>query len=479
VLTARAEILGLLCGRVSASGQCGARAGVGMHFVQQRGGGERQRARIALQLDSGHHALAGDSVPECWTDGKFRLVATLPPKTMTTPRTLLRHRGSEESARVSTVELFFDLVFVFAVTQLSHTLLKHLTPAGAVQVTLLLLAVWWVWIYTSWATNWLDPERIPVRICLFVLMLAGLLLSSSIPEAFETRGLMFAGAYVFMQVGRTLFFLWATRSTPNLQRTFRGILVWMTLSGIFWIVGAYAHADTRLAWWTLALGLDFLAPWAYFWVPGLGRSTIADWNIEGGHLAERCALFVIIALGESLLVTGATFAEQPLSRVTVAAMIGALIGSVAMWWVYFDTGAERASHRIRHAQDPGRQGRTAYTYLHILIVAGIIVGAVGDELLLAHPDHATDAGVAVILGGPALYLAGNAWFKWVTNDRRGPPLSHIVGLVLLAVLVPFALGHYFSAFALGTLANGALVLVAIWESVALRRPAIARRPVVE
>jgi low temperature requirement protein LtrA len=372
-------------------------------------------------------------------------------------------------------------VFVFAVTQLSHTLLAHLTAAGVVQVTLLLLAVWWVWIYTSWATNWLDPERIPVRVCLFVLMLAGLLLSSSIPEAFEARGLMFAGAYVFMQVGRTLFFLWATRSepNPNLQRTFRGILVWMLLSGTFWFVGAFAHGEARLAWWALALGLEFLAPWAYYWVPGLGRSSVADWNIEGGHLAERCALFVIIALGESLLVTGATFAEQSLGSVTVAAMMVALIGTVAMWWVYFDTGAERASHRIRHAKDPGRQGRMAYTYLHILIVAGIIVGAVGDELLLAHPDHATDAGVAVILGGPALYLVGNAWFKWVTSDRRGPPLSHMVGVVLLCGLIPVALGHYFSALALGALASGALVVVAIWESVALRRPAIARRPVAE
>jgi low temperature requirement protein LtrA len=398
---------------------------------------------------------------------------------MTTSRTLLRQRGSEASARVGMVELFFDLVFVFAVTQLSHTLLAHLTAAGVVQVTLLLLAVWWVWIYTSWATNWLDPERIPVRVCLFVLMLAGLLLSSSIPEAFEARGLMFAGAYVFMQVGRTLFSLWATRSEPNLRRTFRGILVWMVLSGTFWIVGAFAHGEARLAWWVLALGLEFLAPWAYYWVPGLGRSSVADWNIEGGHLAERCGLFVIIGLGESLLVTGATFAEQSLSGLTVAAMMVALIGSVAMWWVYFDTGAERASHRIRHAKDPGRQGRMAYTYLHILIVAGIIVGAVGDELLLAHPDHATDAGVAVILGGPALYLVGNAWFKWVTSDRRGPPLSHMVGLVLLCALIPFALGHYFSALALGAFANGALVLVAIWESVALRRPAIARRQVAE
>ena len=306
-------------------------------------------------------------------------------------------------------------------------------------------------------------------------MLAGLLLSSSIPEAFGKRGLVFAGAYVFMQVGRTLFFLWAIRGTaPHLRRTFQRVLVWLLLSSVFWLAGGVGSNDQRLFWWTLALLIEFISPLVYFWVPGLGRSSIADWTVEGGHLAERCALFVIIALGESLLVTGATFATLDWSGLTLAAFVVALIGSVAMWWVYFDTGAERASHRIRKANDPGRQARTAYTYLHALIVAGVIVGAVGDELMLAHPDHLTGAGAAAILGGPALYLVGNALFKWVTNDRRAPPLSHLVGLVLLAVLVPFALGHHVSAVAVGAGANAILVIVAAWESIALRRPVPAQ-----
>jgi low temperature requirement protein LtrA len=394
---------------------------------------------------------------------------------MTGARSLLRARG-QDSGRVGMVELFFDLVFVFAVTQLSHLLLAHPTPGGVLHAGLLLLAVWWVWIYTSWFTNWLDPERIPVRLCLFAMMGAGLLLSSSIPDAFGARGLVFAGAYVSMQVGRTLFFLWAARDGPvNLTRNFQRILCWLAAAGVFWIAGALAEGDARLAWWAVALALEFASPWLYFWVPGLGRSRIADWNVEGGHLAERCALFVIIALGESLLVTGATFAKLAWDAVSTAGLGVALIGSVAMWWVYFDTGAERASHRIRHADDPGRQARIAYTYLHALIVAGIIVAAVGDELVLAHPDHASGAAVAAILGGPALYLVGNALFKWVTNDRRAPPLSHLVGLALLAALLPVGLGHHVSALALAAAATGVLVLVAAWESVALRRP-LARAP---
>ncbi len=372
------------------------------------------------------------------------------------------------------VELFFDLVFVFAVTQLSQSLLANLTISGMLQVSLLLLAVWWVWIYTSWVTNWLDPERNSVRICLFVLMLAGLLLSASIPEAFTKRGLVFAGAYVFMQVGRTLFFLWAVRGAPiNMTRNFQRILVWLLVSGVFWIVGGFAVGDVRFAYWALALLLEVVSPSLYFWVPGLGRSSTADWDVDGGHMAERCALFVIIALGESLLVTGATFAALAWNFSMIAAFLVALLGIVAMWWIYFDTGAERAHHRIKHSDDPGRQARVAYTYLHALIVGGVIVCAVADELVLTHPDHVTNASIAAILGGPAMYLLGNALFKWATNDRRSPPLSHLGGLLLLFALLPAAFAHLFSALALGAITTGILVLVAVWESVALRKPVVA------
>ena len=152
---------------------------------------------------------------------------------------LLRRRDNSDAGRVGMIELFFDLVFVFAVTQLSHTLVADLTLTGMLRVTLLLLAVWWVWIYTSWVTNWLDPERIPVRACLLVLLVAGLVMSVSIPHAFDELGLYFAGAYAFMQVGRTLFFLWAVRGGPaTLLQNFQRILVWLGTSGALWIAGA-------------------------------------------------------------------------------------------------------------------------------------------------------------------------------------------------------------------------------------------------
>jgi len=393
---------------------------------------------------------------------------------MTQPASpLLRQRGTADSNRVAMVELFFDLVFVFAVTQLSHTLLEHLTVQGALQTLLLFLAVWWLWIFTSWVTNWLDPDRTPVRVMLFALMLGGLLLSSSIPHAFAERGLMFGVVFAAMQVGRTAFVAVTMRGRHRvLHENFVRIALWLTMSGALWVAGGLAQGPTRVALWIGAVAIEYVAPALYFYVPGMGRSSTTDWDVDGHHLAERCALFVIIALGESILVTGATFAGHGWSTPTVTAFVVAFLGSVAMWWIYFDTGAERASHRIEHSEDPGRQARLAYTYLHLLIIAGIIVCAVADELALAHPDHFEGDGraaMAAMIGGPMLYLLGVALFKWVCNERRGPPLSHCAGIVLLAALVPAALAHLLAPLALGTVTTVILVIVAAWETIALRR----------
>lgn len=291
---------------------------------------------------------------------------------------LLRDRSRDDSGRVAMVELFFDLVFVFAVTQLSHHLLEHLNPAGVVQTLLMFLALWWLWIFTTWTTNWLDPDRVPVRLMLFALMLGGLMLSSSIPQAFAGRGLAFAVAFAAMQLFRTAFmvFAFARHGRPDQTRNYARILVWLLASTVLWMMGGLAEPAARLGWWTAAVALEYAGPIAYFRVPGLGRSRTASWDVEGRHIAERCALFVIIALGESLLITGATFADARWTAVTLAAFATALLGSIAMWWIYFDTAADRASRRIERSGDPGRLARLAYTYLHLPIAAGIIVTAV-------------------------------------------------------------------------------------------------------
>jgi len=388
--------------------------------------------------------------------------------TIRRPTGLVRERRANHHARVTNVELFFDLVFVFAVTQLSHTLLKNLTVSGAVHTLVLFLAIWWVWIYTSWVTNWLDPAKTPVRLLLFVLMFAGLILSISIPEAFEAAGPAFAMAYVFMQVGRSAFTLWAFgAASPVNTLNFQRITSWLAFAGLFWLAGGFVHNDARLGFWAFAVGVEYAGPSLGFWTPGIGRSTAGDWDVEGAHLAERCALFVIIALGESLLVTGATFGELGWSLTSASGFVSAFVGSVALWWIYFDAAAEHGSARIAASSNPGQLARLVYTYVHLLIVAGVIVSAVGDELVLSHPlGHSEPHAVAVILGGPAIYLVGALLFKGAIRGRI--PLSHIVGLSILALFSLFAFS--LPPLGLGVGSTLILVLVAVWERVSLGAP---------
>ena len=178
-------------------------------------------------------------------------------------------------------------------------------------------------------------------------------------------------------------------------------------------------------------------------------------------MAERCGLFIIIALGESVLLTGATWAGLAWTPANTAALVVNVVGSIAMWWIYFHIGAGRARDLIGQSDDPGRHARLAYTYLHILLVAGIIVAAVGDELILKHPDGPTDGKTAAVLvTGPALFLSGNVLFKWATAGW--PPLSHIVGLALL--LLWSTLWTVLSPLAFGAGATLILVTVAVWEA---------------
>jgi low temperature requirement protein LtrA len=380
--------------------------------------------------------------------------------------TLFRSYAPHQHSRVTYAELFFDLVFVFAVTQISHTLLGRFTPLGAVQTTLLFLAVWWVWVYTSWVTNWLNPERTPVRILLFLLMLGGLVLSTSIPKAFESRGLWFAAAYAAMQVGRTLFLLASIpRTQPSIHRNAIRILVWLSTSAIFWIAGGLAEGHSRLLLWAVALGIEYLSPAARFWVPKLGASSIEDWTVEGGHIAERCAGFIIIALGESIVVTGATFADLSWTAETVTAFVSAFIGALAMWWIYFHKGAEAGSEQISNSSEPGRLARLAYTYLHMPIVAGIILSAVANELVLTHPaDHSDLKTVISSIGGPLLFLIGTILFKHAIRGWFQP--SHGAGIGALAILACFASG--LSPLMLSILSTAIMVIVAAWESISLQ-----------
>jgi low temperature requirement protein LtrA len=324
-----------------------------------------------------------------------------------------RDRNAGEQQRATTLELFYDLVFVFAITQVSHLLLEDVSWTGVGHASLALLVVWWAWNYTTWVTNELDPDSIVVRLLLIALMLLSLVLAIAIPDAFGDRGLLFAGAYVAIQVGRHTFLTFASadRGTIERERAAR-ILIWFVAAGVFWIAGGFAEGSTRSALWLAGLALDYTAPLVLYWVPGRPRLDHSTWDVETSHFAERFQLFMIIALGESIVVTGATTADLDLDAARVTAFGLAFLATAAFWWLYFNYVARIAERRLELARDRTKLARDGYTYLHVVMVAGVILAAVGDELVIAHPtDELPDAELAVVVAGPVLYLLGHVFFR--------------------------------------------------------------------
>jgi low temperature requirement protein LtrA len=267
---------------------------------------------------------------------------------------LLRDRSGVQ--RVTNIELFFDLVYVFAVTQLSHYLIGHSTVTGALQTGLLLAMVWLVWSYTTWVTNWLDPELMAVRLLLVVLMLISLAMSASLPRAFEDLGLWVGGAYALQQIGRSVFMVIALRGHP-LEANFQRILAWCVVSSALALAGGLAHGNTRILLWLGAVCVDLLGGIVGFATPGLGRSRTSDWTIEGGHFAERCQAFILIALGESIIIIGTTLTDvKPVTVASVTSFVVSFAGSVALWWLYFDQSAGGGGGDDRQVGRPGPAG---------------------------------------------------------------------------------------------------------------------------
>jgi low temperature requirement protein LtrA len=374
------------------------------------------------------------------------------------PSSVLRENRTDRAPEVTRIELFFDLVYVFAVTQLAHRLAEHLTARGALETLVLFLAVWWAWNYTAWAMNWADPERTPVRALLVALMLLSLLMSAAIPQAFTDRAVPFAVAYVALQSLRSAFMVWALRG-ERMGRNYAQLLAWTLIAAVPWIAGAFAHGDLRLALWILALLLDYGAPVHGFALPRLGSTPIGDWTLAGGHLAERCQLVLLIALGESILAVGVTFSDEPWSAANVAAFAVGFTGTVALWWLYFSRQAASGATAIAQAGEAARLGRAGYAYAHAVMVAGVIVVAVGFEQTVAHPTGSTSAAVAcAILGGPALFYAGNGVFKFALTRRI--PVSRLVALAALALLEPLAIVA--SPLALSAAATVVTAALAAW-----------------
>jgi low temperature requirement protein LtrA len=381
---------------------------------------------------------------------------------MTTSRAaeLLRR---PEDPRATFLELFFDLVFVLALAQLSQGLLDHLNWSGAFQTLVLLLAMWWVWSHTAGATDRFDPQRPPIQLLVIASMLGGLVMAAAAPEAFGKRGLFFAGAYVAIQIGGHLVLVLLLRGHEG-QRAFVRILFWFGVSAVPWIAGALAHDTARVALWTLAVAVDYAALAFRLPTPGLGRLDAAELAILGEHVAERYRQFFIIGLGELILVTGLALSSSGFEADRSAAVVASFATIVLLWRIYIYRAGELFGAAIAVAPDPLRVGLSAI-YSQPIMVAGVVVTAVGVELVIAHPfGHTQPAWIAVILGGPALFLAGRAGFEYAVFGRVS--WNRPIGLLLLAALTPPLLiaPPLMAAIA----ATGVLGGIAVWDAARAR-----------
>jgi low temperature requirement protein LtrA len=347
-----------------------------------------------------------------------------------TPRLQAVLRDGEE--RVTPLELFFDLVFVLAITQCTALMAATPTWEGLAQGLLVLGVLWWSWVGYAWLTSVVDPEEGAVRLVMFLAMAAFLICALCVPEVFDSEALLFAIAYGVVRVAHILLFLLASREDPELRRATWGLAI-STAIGVGLLLLAAATDDAlQGGLWALALALDMGGPLLI---------DPAGWRLVPGHFAERHGLIVIIALGESIVAIGAGAGAQIDAGVVGAAVLGIVVAA-ALWWLYFDVVAPVSTRRLIAAAEGAernRMARDSFSFLHFPMVAGIVLVALGMKKVLGHvgdPLHVVPT--FALLGGAALYLLAHVAFR-LRNVRTLNRRRLALALVLLA-LVPVADG---------------------------------------
>jgi low temperature requirement protein LtrA len=354
---------------------------------------------------------------------------------------------------VAPLELFFDLVYVFAIGQLSHQLLAHPTWTGAVQALVLYLAVYAAWAYTTWAVTIVPAEGPRTQRMLLVVMLVGLLMNAAIPRAFDDAGWVFVATYLLIHIGGTVWLL-TTGLDPVNQDHWRRVLVWFAAAAPFWLAGAATTGGARLTWWGAATLIELLGTWTAHPLPGR-RLDSRQVPFAGGHLLERGRLFMIIAFGEAVMTTGAALTTAPQKPMTLLTGSVALAGTVSLFWLFFSR-SERVVRHYERTEDPIRAGRTG-VYSLMASVAGIIAAAAGDERVVAHP--AAHAGITtnlLLFGGPALYIGAQTWHAaFLLDDLRRARLVALSALIIgcaATAAAPAYLAAVVAATIVGTLA---------------------------
>jgi low temperature requirement protein LtrA len=339
-----------------------------------------------------------------------------------------------EEERVTPLELFFDLVFVLAITQCTALMAHHRTWEGLAEGLLVLGVLWWAWVGYAWLTSVVDPEEDAVRLSIFVAMAGLLIVSLCVPHAFGDLALTFAVAYGVVRAAHIALFRLASRDDPALRRSVTGLAVGAAIGVGILAAASLLDGVAQGALWALAIGLDMAGPYVF------GSE---GWKLVPAHFAERHGLIIIIALGESIVAIGVGANAGVTAGVVAAGVLG--IGLAAsLWWIYFDVVAIVSSRRLAEAKE-GRErnemARDSYSYLHLPMVAGIVLTALGMKTILADVGEQLDwvPGFA-LLGGVAAYLLGHVAFRYrhihTVNRRRLLVALVMLALLPLAVAIP-------------------------------------------
>lgn len=368
-----------------------------------------------------------------------------------TPRVRRGRAVARTEAKVRYLELFFDLVFVLAFIQCTALIVEHPTWEGLLQGILVLALLWWAWGAYAWLTSTIDPEEGLVRFAMFGSVAALLIVAISVPEAFGERALAFAVAYGVVRLAHIALFVLASQDDPDLRSSVTSLAVSSGIGVGLIVVASFLDSTTQMVLWAVAIVIDFGGP-ALFGAAG--------WKIVPAHFAERYGLMVILALGKSIVVLGIGAQLEMSAGLIVTAILGVALAS-ALWWAYFDVVAIVTEERLT-AKTPGREqnsfARDSYSYLHLPMVAGIILAAAGLENAVAHYDETLGTVMTFALqGGVALYLLAHVGLRL----RGARSINYHRLIIALALVAAVPLGRELPA--LWTLVA---VNVVLWAMIA-------------
>ncbi|MEO8106153.1 MAG: low temperature requirement protein A [Actinomycetes bacterium] len=343
---------------------------------------------------------------------------------------------SDENYSVTPLELFFDLVFVFAFTQVTALLADDLTVMGVVRGTGLLLVMWWAWVGYAWLTNAVPVDQdVRSRIVVFAAMAAGLVMGLAIPKAFSSDGVLFGFAYLAVTSLFVLLYAVATRDNPEMNRAVRLLAPGVLAAPILVTIAGFFDAGAiRAVLWTLAIIITVTAPFV---------SGTQGWHVRPAHFAERHGLIIIIALGESLVALGLSASEEPQTFLIIATAVAGFAIVAALWWIYFDVVAIAAERRLSSLTGAARNAlaRDAYSYIHVFMILGIVFLALGLKKSLLHVDEPLKVIPAFgLFGGVALYLLGHIGVRLraigTVNRTRVALVVVLFALIPLGTVVP-------------------------------------------